>query len=368
MKPLTELEQDYLENKNKIDNKSKTTSNLYKKNQRIAIFKYLMNLRQNLENKMRNKIELGKNLIFESSPGPGYYEIDDKFFSETQSLNEEINKNKCFQSTSPRFGSKTFSYLNPKIGPGYYYQKTKPKKLKKNKLINGHLKNVDKDYIDNSAFRISMIKEDFKIPGPGYYEINRDNFPKAIASNYNFGFNAERFKVNEDQIKNPGPGKYNGYIDQFARKTIQPISRNSFRNKKLFTYSKSDLINVEEMNKYTRDKFFVPPIGLYNPNIITSIEYKNKSKINTFVDKTVVGFGTQGKREICLISKENNKMTGPGIYYRNSDKTIKQNNAPFNQNKQRFDYSEKNRNPGPGSYQLNSFEQWNKKSHNILFV
>ena len=368
LKPLTELEQDYLENKNKIDNKSKTTSNLYKKNQRIAIFKYLMNLRQNLENKMRNKIELGKNLIFESSPGPGYYEIDDKFFSETQSLNEEINKNKCFQSTSPRFGSKTFSYLNPKIGPGYYYQKTKPKKLKKNKLINGHLKNVDKDYIDNSAFRISMIKEDFKIPGPGYYEINRDNFPKAIASNYNFGFNAERFKVNEDQIKNPGPGKYNGYIDQFARKTIQPISRNSFRNKKLFTYSKSDLINVEEMNKYTRDKFFVPPIGLYNPNIITSIEYKNKSKINTFVDKTVVGFGTQGKREICLISKENNKMTGPGIYYRNSDKTIKQNNAPFNQNKQRFDYSEKNRNPGPGSYQLNSFEQWNKKSHNILFV
>ena len=61
-------------------------------------------------------------------------------------------------------------------------------------------------------------------------------------------------------------------------------------------------------------------------------------------------------------------MVGPGIYYKSHDKTVKQNNAPFNQNEQRFDYNEKNRNPGPGSYELNSFEEWNKKSHNILFV
>ena len=367
-KPLTELEQDYLEHQKKMDNKSKTSSSFIKKNQKNAIFQYIMNIRENKEKKMKNKIESEKILFFDTTPGPGYYEIEDKFFNETQNLIGQNNKNKCFQSTSPRFGHKTFSNLNPKVGPGYYYEKTKPKKVKKEKPVNGHLINADKDYIDNSAFRISMIKEDFNIPGPGYYEVFKGDFPKPIATNHNFGFNDERFKVNKDQIRMPGPGQYNGYIDKFTRTTINLMPKNSFKSKKLFTNSKSDLINVAEANKYTKEKFFVPPIGLYNPNIITSIDYKNKSKINTFVDKTVVGFGTQEKKETCLISKENNKMVGPGIYYKSHDKTVKQNNAPFNQNEQRFDYNEKNRNPGPGSYELNSFEEWNKKSHNILFV
>ena len=368
LNPLTELEKDYLKNKEKIDNKSKTTTSLIKKNQKDEMFKYLINQRKNIVKKIRNKIESGKFFIFDTTPGPGYYESDDKIFSETQDINVQNNRNKCFQSTSPRFGQKTFSNINTKLGPGYYYQKNKPKDVKKDKLANGHLINVDKDYIDNSALKISMIKEDFKVPGPGYYEIIKKDFPKAIATNHNFGINDERFKVNADQLGTPGPGQYGGYIDQFTRTTIHSMPKNSFKNKKLFTNSKTDLINVNEVSKFTREKFFVPPIGLYNPNIITSIDYKNKSKINTFVDKTVVGFGTQEKKETCLISKENNKMVGPGIYYKSHDKTVKQNNAPFNQNEQRFDYNEKNRNPGPGSYELNSFEEWNKKSHNILFV
>ena len=96
------------------------------------------------------------------------------------------------------------------------------------------------------------------------------------------------------------------------------------------------------MNKLIRDKFYVQPIGLYNPYIVTSINYNNQSKINTFVDKKVVGFVSQAKKGCSFIAKDNNKLVCPGIYYKNpSNKTTKQNNAPFNQNENRFDYIKK---------------------------
>lgn len=366
LKPLTELEQDYIENKKMRDNKNKTMPNR-KKNGKQPIFNYMMNRRYNMIKKMKNKMESEKELIFETTPGPGYYAPDiDKIFYETQ-----INKtrNKSFQSTSPRFKTKTLSDLDDKIGPGYYYESTKPKKIKKDKLTKGHLINVNKKDVESSAFEISMIKEKFKIPGPGYYEIFGPQFPKAISTNHNFGFNGDRFKkLNDEKFNYPGPGYYFWNKDYLTR-TTRSLSKNNFNNnKKLFTNSKLDLINVKEITKYEKEKYIVPPIGLYNPYIITSIDYNNKSKINSFIDKTLVGFGSQEKKRSNFISKDNNKLVGPGIYYKSSSKITKQNNAPFNQNDKRFDYNMKNENPGPGSYEVNSFEEWNKKSHNILFV
>lgn len=369
LQPLTELEQDYLLNKKSLDKKSKTMLNISKQNEKNPIFKYFMNRRFNMIKNMKNKMEAEKDLIFETTPGPGYYAPDsDQAFYETQNMNRLSHKVKCFQSTSPRFRTKRLTNLDTKIGPGYYYQKTKPDKVKKDKITKGHLINANKEDIESSAFKISMIKEDFKIPGPGYYEIFSSQFPKAISTNNNFGFNAERFKIlNDESLNSPGPGHYNWYKDQFTR-TAHSLSKNSFNNSKLFTNSKSDLINVKELNKFSREKFMVPPIGLYNPYIITSIDYNNKAKINTFTDKTVVGFGSQEKKGNSLVPKDNNKLIGPGIYYKNPNKTARQNIVPFNRNEKRFDYNEKNKNPGPGSYEINSFDEWNKKSHNILFV
>ena len=86
-----------------------------------------------------------------------------------------------------------------------------------------------------------MIKEDYKIPGPGYYELFGAQFPKAISTNNNFGFNAERFKnYGKEKTNYPGPGYYNWNKDQFTR-TAHSLPKNNFNNnKKLFTNSKSD--------------------------------------------------------------------------------------------------------------------------------
>ena len=374
LQPLTELEQNYLDNIMNL--KNNITSKTSKKFQKNEIFKYQMNRRNNMIRIIKNKLNTEKDLIFDADPGPGYYAPDEqeKFFK-TQMDNNSSKKIKCFQSTSPRFNMK-YSPLDEKIGPGYYFQKTKPNEVKKIKQKKGHLINVNKDLIENSAYKVNNIKEDFKIPGPGFYE-NFGGFffntKGSFSSNKNnFGNTSERFKE-KDNFNNddpPGPGYYDTYHKEREKysKTTNSLPKFSYKNKNLFTNFKSDLINVDEMSKITKDKYEVPPIGSYNPYITTTIDYNNKSRINTFTDKKVVGFGSQEKKTRSFVPKENNKLIGPGIYFKSKEKKIKPNLVPFNQNMKRFDYGEKNKNPGPGSYESSYYEQWNKKSHNILFV
>ena len=372
LQPLAELEKNYLDNKNSNSNTS--TKRASKKLEKNAMFKYQMNRRSNMIRIIKNKLNSEKDLIFDADPGPGYYTPDQmEYFYQTQTgENNTINnhKIKCFQSTSPRFNMK-YSKLDEKIGPGYYFGKTKPEKPKKLNQKKGHFIDANKEFIENSVYKISNYQEDFKIPGPGFYENIRTFFPIKgyYTTKNNFGVTTARFKEEKNGFKDtPGPGYYNTYHEQYFKTTNSLPKFNQKKNKTLFTNYKTDLINVDEMSKITKDKFNVPPIGTYNPYIITTIDYKNKSRINTFTDKNVVGFGSQTKKGRAFELKDNNKYLGPGIYYRNREKVVKQNRVPFNQNMKRFDYDEKNRNPGPGTYDTNSYDEWNKKSHNILFV
>ena len=353
--PLTDLEQNYLDNK---------INNIFEKN---AIFKYHNNRRNTKIRIIKNKLNSEKDLIFDADPGPGYYAPDElEQFYKTQLDNNKTNKNKCFQSTTPRFNTKN-TWLDEKIGPGYYFQQTQPNKVKKINQKKGHLININKELVENSAYKVSNIKENFKIPGPGTYE-NYSGFKGWNTSHKNnFGNTIERFKDNENNEETPGPGYYDTNKVQYS-KTTNSLPKFNYRNENLYMNFKSDLINVNEMNKISKDKFDVPPIGSYNPYITTTIDYNNRARINTFTDKTVVGFGSQEKKLRSFIPKENNKLVGPGIYFKSREKKVKQNLVPFNQNVKRFDYNEKNRNPGPGAYETNYYEQWNKKSHNILFV
>ena len=374
LQPLTELEQNYIDNKNSsINSNSTSTKTSSKKFEKNAMFKYQMNRRSNMIRVIKSKLNSEKDLIFDADPGPGYYapDLGSQFYKTQTGENNNINhKIKCFQSTSPRFNIKC-SKLDEKRGPGYYFEKTKPDKVKKFKQKKGHFIDANKQLLENSAYKISNIKEDFKIPGPGSYENYRTFFPikTHFINNNNFGITNERFKEEKNSNKdNPGPGYYNTYHEQYFKGAKSLPKFNQKNNKTLFTNYKLDLINVDEMSKITKDKFDVPPIGTYNPYIITTIDYKNRSKINTFTDKTVVGFGSQSKKVRSYIIKDNNKLLGPGMYYKNREKNVKQNVVPFNQNMKRFDYDEKNKNPGPGTYDTSSYDEWNKKSYNILFV
>ena len=60
------------------------------------------------------------------------------------------------------------------------------------------------------------------------------------------------------------------------------------------------------------------------------MEYEIKSKVNPYLDEKNVGFGTQEKKVMSMINKENNVNIGPGKYYKTKKNDNKQNNAPFN--------------------------------------
>ena len=210
-----------------------------------------------------------------------------------------------------------------------------------------------------SALLLSYEKKDYNVPGPGSYELKRDLIHEDITNNQNFGSNDRRFKVSQE-ISNdyPGPGSYDP--TQLFPKSKEIIPKN------LYTNYKSDLELMKELEKIPKEEFITPGVGFYNPNIVSSLEYNVKSKINPYANTKDIGFGIQEKKVTSLISKDNNTKVGPGRYCKLDINFMRQNFAPFNHSNRRFEYQQ-NIIPNTDSYNKNSFDKWNKQPHNILF-
>ena len=374
LSPLTELEKDYLINSQRDNNKNindntNYTNNTYKtrtktdtnytpnSNPRTRIFNFIMNNRYEKHKIIAEKKE-SIDPIFEGTPGPGYYSPDT-----VSEKNININNiNPGFNSNLPRF--KTSIKFNNDLGPGFYYNRSKPKKIARPKYILGTTPNKENNIY---ALKLSLAKENYKVPGPGSYEIEGNLIKEDITKNQNFGVNELRFKKNYKIKENsPGPGSYE--IKSIFQQNKKEHNDKKYNN--VYKNYKSDLDLLKELEKITKETFISPAVGFYNPGIVSSMEYEIKSKVNPYLDEKNVGFGTQEKKVMSMINKENNVNIGPGKYYKTKKNDNKQNNAPFNQSNKRFKYEEPTNKyiPGPGAYDINSFEDWNKKSHNILFV
>ena len=364
LSPLSQLEKDYLINlqrKKNVYQKSKTrTENNSLYNAKSKLFNYFMNLRYDKVKNVNDKKEYN-DFLLEGMPGPGYYSPDTNF-SELNNSSKYNKYKKNFIAKDPRF--KMISKANNDLGPGFYYNKSKPKKVEKPKYMLGLIDNPYKE--DNlCALKLSLTKENYKVPGPGSYDIESNFIHEDISNNQNFGSNDRRFKQSMEILNDyPGPGSYE------KKDGFNQDNKNNIKKNNLFTNYKTDLELIKELEKIPKEEFHNPPVGLYNSNILSSMEYNAKSKINPYIDEKIVGFGIQEKKGMSFISKENNRNIGPGRYYKNKKMSMKQNNVPFNQSNKRFNYDLEynNKMPGPGSYDINSFDDWNKKSHNILFV
>ena len=201
--------------------------------------------------------------------------------------------------------------------------------------------------------------------GPGTYDINKSWIRKKVSNLQNFGSQEKRFVYKDNEM--PGPGyyinsdnNYNNYEEEFDNNNNSKNILNDNNN------------NNEILKKYQNEKFNVPGVGTYNPNIVLSLNYKVKSNVNPFVNKKKVGFSSQEKRfenNDKKLGNNDNNILGPGLYYNEKPKLFKQNVVPFNQGKRRFSVK-KDDFPllGPGSYELSNLNDWNKKSHNILFI
>ena len=287
-------------------------------------------------------------------PGPGYYTRD--------LINKRLIKNKKnitiseagFGSNSNRFLYKNKSMQD--LGPTTYF-------IEKNKFepnnkpdIFSHLKN--KSLANNEG---NKQKKDSSIPGPGTYELSHTFVNKSYGKHEYMDNNLARFKYKYNN--NPGPGTYtnmNNLSDLNILKKSLNLKKivNRTIDEEEVKQRKEKLENINRLKNIG-----VPGVGTYNLENVDSININNKKKLNP-----KISYNSPFMMSSRRFNYKYGKIDSP-IY---DIKYVKKN----------FDYMAfskaerfSNKNPkniagysvGPGSYNLNNDEQWNKRTFNKIF-
>ena len=309
-------------------------------------------------------------------PGPGYYldiHKNSTFYKDTLPYPEF---KQFFLSNNERFPE---IKQNELLGPTTYFQNNhyfnstfSTDKLKKsenkNKIKKTPFSTREKRF-DNVHHQ---VLENRKTPGPGSYD---PKIVKSIVANkFNnttntFNFRSKRFGTTGSDIKwkisTPGPGSYiNPYTATGTSNTllINGIYIDIKKGKEILR-PKSSI--SKPLNTNLRSKNNVPGVGLYNPDMITSISYNNRKKVKALSENINVAFNSRVKNEEN--KKDYKSNIGPGIYY--NYKPIKQTqiNPPFHGSEAKLKNNIKMFGIGPGYYESRSYFDWNKKSYNASF-
>lgn len=400
---------------NFIKPKFKVIKNLFNKLNKIKKIRYVKDNNTNLKstykslstnefhkvllnsynlNKMHNRDIFNEknNLI---NPGPGYYNQDiyssfnikqkpEEYqlfgsssvrFKNNNSLKDEIKSNTISLSASLNFKkSLSSTYKNKKINNkfnpySYNLRKNNFNKQSNNKILN--------NTIDTT-------------PGPGSYDVNILNFKKIhYLNNGVFGSTEKRFPTYIDKNTSTNLDNHRDCKCLLDKKignssikikceTCCLIDNSSIIKKRikvpLHPKKENDIYsdNRQEFNSYLKEvKNLVPPVGSYNPDKTTSIQYNSMISNNMFSLK-FAPFWSLEKR-FNNIKDNNINNLGPGYYYKDNKLKLNQIKAPFNSIENKItliDNSQLNSNSnlGPGHYDVSSFYEWNKKSFNIKFI
>ena len=369
-----------------------TATNLnYKNNSQL----YQINSKPQIEGLIRNKIfhnffenkqkhhteTLSKqnyknNLILDmeypTPPGPGFYD---------QNI---IPKHTNFSYTAQNFGSNSPKFNSIKtendiLGPGTYFKEKNKYEPKIKNLL--HIKFPEKQNMKNekSVYVSNLIKKNKEYqPGPGEYNIEGELIKKEISNIKSFGSNVERFHGKE--ITTPKKQKKNSsddnnnikvYINQYK---IEEDIKSIHLNKKIKYLTKLEKNKKKE--KLRRQPYVykpIPCVGTYSPEITKSIYYQVFSKINPYRN-TVAPFNMINTRfsQVKNPRLEKKETPGPADYeVLPAFKALNLDKRKYNifgQNEQRKSVIKDPVVPGPGLYNLNRQDEWNKKSYNVLFI
>jgi len=334
-------------------NKSKIKGNIYKTIDRDYLRKKESNI--SLE-------DLVYNNLFKGDPGPGYYQSQSDF----DKYNYFKNKISKFNfGSNEKKNIKLYNSSENILGPGEYFKEEKTPKFKSNffpffrKEDNINIKKYEKDLVNENM-------------GPGKYDI-KSQFDKTQI--FYSGAMEKRF-LDLNKIIKPGPGEYLQLIDW---------EKNINQNKA------SNLINIKKDNKNEdkeekgRHGYILkndnPGVGNYNPHIINSIKYNIISRDNK-VSNLIAPFYS-GQEKYMKRSSSTSDVVGPGSYFlhdnnmkfrKEEDKRgmylIKNNDIKKEKIKYIYNQIKSNieNRVGPGTYNLNNYNDWNKKTFNMLYA
>lgn len=376
-------------------------SRIYKNEQNHD--RLLLAREQNTNYYSKNFTEFDKLLnseYFSQSPGPGYYDPID--LSNQRYYNPKNIKNyfNTFKGQNVTSLVKINKIKKTFPGPGQYKadnnmieNKIKNNMSKKMRDILFDVKKIAKLRILREKEALERSKNlDYLLKEKNTEKVNYENNLKDIIDKdyikfkdihspkdflFNFGSNDKRFK--EKKKEYPGPGEYETNL----YKSIEEKNANIKENPNY-----QELYNKSENKNYLIERFSLnkdilnnPPVGHYNPNIISSIkynaEYKNQIKspviCRNIFNKNIEKMTFKKAEEIKEKEKKLISYLGPGKYYNMLNKTFNDVNKsvdkkpPFGSSEEKLQFKKKDLSPGPGYYDINSYYNWITRTYNILF-
>ena len=343
---------------------SNNNSNIYKKINKSGIKGNIYKtIDRNYLRKKESNISLEDlvyNNLFKGDPGPGYYQNQSDF----DKYNYFKNKISKFN-----FGSNEKKHIKlynnsskNNLGPGEYFKEDITPKFKSNffpfvrREQNINIKKYEKDLANENV-------------GPGKYDI-KSQFDKTQI--FYSGSMEKRF-LNLNKVIKPGPGEYLQLIDW---------EKNINQNKGI-NIKKEE--KDEEKDEKGRHGYILkndnPGVGNYNPDIINSIRYNIISRDNK-VSNLIAPFYS-GQEKYMKRSSSTSDVLGPGSYFINDNNMkfkkeedkrgiylIKNNDIKKEKIKYIYNQIKSNieNRLGPGTYNLNNYNDWNKKTFNMLYA
>ena len=315
--------------------------------------------------KKRSLEEFVYDNLFKGEPGPGYYQSNSSF----DKYNKEIYKysNHNFGSNVERKNNFIYNDNNISLGPGSYFKENYVKKIKPDFYPLNRVENK----INIKKYEKELDNENV---GPGRYNIKSQFDVEKL---YYSGPLEKRFFEIDKKI-NLGPGEYLQLPEW--NKNKEENNNNNIKNK-----NKKEEKKEEIFNEKGRDSYIVkndnPGAGYYNPDIINSIKYDIISKENK-LSHLNIPFNS-GQERFLLRSPTTSDLLGPGRYFPTNKSIGADNNIqkiPKNKglyringlNSDELKYlhqqlkSDRDSKMGPGSYNINNFNEWHKKSFNSI--
>ena len=337
-------------------------------------------------NKQKKYNEIINQFQYKETPGPGYY--NNKIPPATIF---NTNKSQNFGSNTPKFlkiGDEDWG-----VGPGAYFlekNKYQPKIEVKVHPKSPERKNESKNNNGGLYVKNYRMKNKYRYPGPGQYNLSKNFIKEKISKIESFGALDQRFKYKNLNTENNDD--YNEYINEKLNRELylkdDPVFDDNIQykiNRKILEIRRQE----EIAKKRKRDKFMnkvSPAVGDYSPEFSTSISYNVKSKINKYRND-VAPFNIMDSRfskNKKYFFNEDLALPGPGAYdvseafnalkdgikngyihksYNNDNSNNEENTKIKSKN------NEVKSIPRPEIYEQNfTNNSWNKKTFNVLFI
>ncbi len=236
------------------------------------------------------------------------------------------------------------------LGPGSYYQKPVKKKQRSISTAEAPFNSQSKR---NSMFGMAEVVPHL---GPGCYNPKKD--PRHHQRSYScknvMVNNEKRFTNSKFKLKTPGPGNY-----------VLKDDWNKLNSNEIIHMLNPQGVNAERL-VISQNPETIPPVGSYNSDMITNLDYKVAKKVNklALINAPFNSFSKRFKDQ-----NENVVNLGPGAYLKLDKAQKEQVYPPFKESDERFKIKRgQNFNLGPGLYNPHNATNWNKRTYNVIYI